>query len=148
MPESAKVFKYESVDFEEGKGSVSLCRTDVVSAHVQILKEGGDNNLHAHTGADGIWFVLGGCARVYEDEETVTAELRKHEGILIPHGVKYWFEQAGDEPLEIMHIVGRVPNVKSERINYTPVKESYHNIHTKTGVVDRAALTGTSHRAA
>ncbi len=136
MEARAKVFKYERPEFRpgRGKGSVSLCRTDVVSAGIQVITEGGENNLHAHTGADGIWIVLSGRAKFYEDEDVLTAELEKHEGILIPHGVKYWFESSGEEPLEILHIVGRVPNVKGERINYTPLKPSHPNYDTGHGI--------------
>ena len=124
MEARARVFKYEMPEIPpgRGKGSVSLCRTDIVSVGVQAVKVGGETNLHAHPGSDGIWLVLSGRARFYEDKDVVTAELGKHEGILIPHGVKYWFESASEEPLEIMHIVGRVPNFKGQtRINYAPI---------------------------
>ena len=118
----ATVFKYEAppIDPKRGKGHGSGCRTELLGVSFQTVREGGETNLHAHPGIDGVWFVLAGRARFYEDVETVTAELGAHEGILIPHGVKYWFESASDEPLEIMHITGRYPNAKRERINYTP----------------------------
>ena len=56
-----------------------------------------------------------------ENEDTIACELGKHEGVLIPHGVKYWFESVGDEKLEIMHITGHVPGTKQERLNFTPI---------------------------
>ena len=129
MAEKVKVehklqpFKYEKPDIREGrgKGSASLARTDVVGVSVQAVEVGGETNLHAHPGTDGIWFVLAGRARFYDDVESVACELGEHEGVLVPHGVKYWFESASEEPLEIMHITGRVPGAKSERLNYTPI---------------------------
>jgi mannose-6-phosphate isomerase-like protein (cupin superfamily) len=116
-------FKYETpvIDQHRGKGSTGLAKTDVVGASVQAVQNGGETNLHAHPGTDGIWFVLEGGARFYDDVESVACELHKHEGVLIPHGVKYWFESMGDEKLEIMHITGKVPGAKQERLNFTPI---------------------------
>ena len=51
----------------------------------------------------------------------MACELGKHEGVVIPHGVKYWFESMGDEKLEIMHITGKVPGAKQDRLNFTPI---------------------------
>ena len=129
MAEQVKVehklqpFKYEKPAIREGrgKGSAGLARTDVVGVSVQAVEVGGETNLHAHPGTDGIWFVLAGRARFYDDVESVACELGQHEGVLVPHGVKYWFESASEEPLEIKHITGRVPGAKSERLNYTPI---------------------------
>ncbi len=119
-------FKYEIPDIREGrgKGSVGLARTDVVGVSVQsVSKDGGETNLHAHPGTDGVWYVLAGKANFYDDVEHLACQLGPNEGVLIPHGVKYWFENAseGDDLLEIMHITGRVPGAKQERMNYTPV---------------------------
>ena len=129
MAEQVKVehklqpFKYEKPPIREGrgKGSVGLARTPVVGVSVQAVeRDGGETNLHAHPGTDGVWFVLAGRARFYDDVESVACELGQHEGVLVPHGVKYWFESASQEPLEIMHITGHVPGAKTERMNYTP----------------------------
>ena len=116
-------FKYEKPPIREGrgKGNVSLARTEVVGLSVQSVSDGGETNLHAHPGTDGIWFVLAGRARFYDDVDTVACELGPHEGVLIPHGVKYWFERAGDEDLEIMHITGHVAGAKEDRLNFTPI---------------------------
>ena len=115
-------FKYETppIDEHRGKGSVGLARTDVVGLSVQAVQNGGETNLHAHPGTDGIWFVLAGRARFYDDVEHLACELGPQEGVLIPHGVRYWFESAGDEKLEIMHITGQVHGAKQERLNFTP----------------------------
>jgi mannose-6-phosphate isomerase-like protein (cupin superfamily) len=115
-------FKYEKPPIREGrgKGMTYLTKTDVVGLSVQRVAEGGETNLHAHPGTDGIWFVLSGRARFYDGEDTVACELGPHEGVLVPHGVKYWFERAGEEDLEIMHITGQVPGAKNERLNFTP----------------------------
>ena len=61
---TARVFKYEKPAFGEGKQIVKLARTDRMLANLQVLKEGGDNNLHAHGHLDGFWMLLGGRARL------------------------------------------------------------------------------------
>jgi mannose-6-phosphate isomerase-like protein (cupin superfamily) len=95
-------------------------------ATIQVVKEGGETNLHAHPHLDGVWFVMSGRARFYSDEHTLAAELGPHEGILIPRGAKYWFESAGDEPLEIFQVeCADIPfrshdELMTERKDYTP----------------------------
>ncbi len=129
MAEAIKVehklqpFKYEKPPIREGrgKGMINLARTEIVGVSVQRVSDGGETNLHAHPGTDGIWFVLAGKARFYDDVDTVACELGPQEGVLIPHGVKYWFERVGQEDLEIMHITGHVPGAKDERLNFTPM---------------------------
>ena len=42
------------------------------------------------------------------------ADLKKHEGILIPQNFKYWFESASDEPLESC---ASLPGIRMPRTN-------------------------------
>ena len=83
---------------------VRLCRTDLLYSSVQVLKEGGENNLHAHNAQNGFWFVLSGRVRFYGAENKVLGEFGKHEGIHIPRGFYYWFESCGDETLELLQV--------------------------------------------
>lgn len=114
------VFQYQRPDLDHGKGTIFLGRTDILTGMIQVVREGGENNLHAHTATDGFWFVLGGRARFYGEDDVLLADLGRHEGILIPRGFKYWFESASDEPLEILRVGATVHGQKSERIDYTP----------------------------
>jgi mannose-6-phosphate isomerase-like protein (cupin superfamily) len=125
-----QICKYETPQ-TDGTGKVHsfLVRSDILSAGVQLVTEGGETNLHAHGGNDGFWFVLSGRARFYGEGDAVIAEVGKHEGILIPRGFPYWFEKAGDEPLEIMRVGATAQNEKSERINYTPLLERQAGRH-------------------
>lgn len=93
-----------------------LCLSDLLEADIQLVREGGANNLHYHTGQDGFFLVLDGSARFYDENEDVIAELDEREGILIPHGFRYWFEKAGDEPAEILHVAGVSDTLDDERI--------------------------------
>ncbi len=99
-----RAFKYESPVADRPRKTVWFPRTDHMLTAVQVITKGGEPALHSHTHLDGFWFVLKGRARFYSDEKTVFAELGQFEGVLVPRGVKYWFEQAGDEPLELMQI--------------------------------------------
>lgn len=122
MAGEPQIFRYETPSLRREKEVVPLCRTDILRAHVQVVREGGENNLHAHTGNDGFWMVLAGRARFYAEGDVPLAELGRNQGIAIPRGFKYWFESAGEEPLELLHVVAQVQNVRDERINYTPLK--------------------------
>jgi mannose-6-phosphate isomerase-like protein (cupin superfamily) len=99
-----RLVKYVKPDVAAGKAFVKLCRTDRMVGFVQVIAKGGENNLHAHRHADGLWFVLSGRVRFYGAEERVIGEFGRHEGVLIPRGCPYWFEAVGDETAEIMQI--------------------------------------------
>ena len=105
------------------KRGVNLWRSDIMGLGVQKAWEGGETNLHAHTGADSTWFVLAGKARFYGSDPTDPVELGVHEGVFIPMATPYWFESASDVPLEMMHQTVRDPEVKNERVNYEPLKD-------------------------
>src|SRR5919202_113753 len=95
-----QVFKYERPPLDRGKIVQRLARSDIMRANMQVLQEGGENNLHAHPNSDGFWLVLSGRVRFYGEGDVLLAELGQHEGILMPRGFKYWFESVGDEPVE------------------------------------------------
>ena len=75
-----------------------------------------------HTGEDAFWLVLSGAVKFYGEGDTVIADLKKHEGILIPRNFKYWFESASAEPLEILRIAARDQNAENKRVNIEALK--------------------------
>ena len=87
------------------KQITNLMRGDLVRLNVQIVKEGGENNLHYHTGGDTVWMVLKGAARFYGVGDKLLGEIGPNGGILLPGGSRYWFEKVGGEDLEILQIV-------------------------------------------
>ena len=107
-PPVAQPFRYQRPEVPDGplvgKFVVRLARTDRVLANVQVLKNGGETNLHTHHHLDGFWMVLKGRARFYTEGDEVVAELGPHEGVLIPRHYRYWFESVGDEVLEILQV--------------------------------------------
>jgi mannose-6-phosphate isomerase-like protein (cupin superfamily) len=120
-----KTFAYRKPGAEkdrDGKPMVkqiaNLVRSDLVRLNVQIVKEGGENNLHYHTGGDNCWMVLKGAARFYGAGDTLIGELGPHDGILLPGGSRYWFEKVGPEDLEILQIVCKESrDAKTQRVN-------------------------------
>ena len=94
---------------EQGKTSTRLVRTEFLNAGVQVIANGGETNLHAHSRSDEIWFVLNGEATFYGEGDTVVANLKRNQGLLIPHGTAYWFESASPENLVVMRFGAIVP---------------------------------------
>lgn len=123
MEQEVKLFKYQQPEFDGVKKSLMVCNSDLMRVHLQVVKSGGENNLHTHTGEDAFWLVLSGAVRFYGEGDKVIGELQKHEGILIPRGFKYWFESASDEPLEIIRVAARDQNVDNKRVNEAPPKQ-------------------------
>jgi mannose-6-phosphate isomerase-like protein (cupin superfamily) len=88
-----------------------------MKVQVQVVKDGGENNLHTHTGDDAFWYVINGAVRFYGEGDALIGEYKKGEGILIPRGFKYWFESAAQEPLEILRVTARDQNVENKRVD-------------------------------
>jgi mannose-6-phosphate isomerase-like protein (cupin superfamily) len=118
-----EVYKINPQIVAKGKNVTELVRTDLIRANVQVVTDGGETNLHAHTGMDATWTVLQGAATFYGKGDEVIAKLEKHEGILITRATPYWFESSGDEPLVILHVMAYQPGATAKRIDYTPRKE-------------------------
>jgi mannose-6-phosphate isomerase-like protein (cupin superfamily) len=106
------------------KQIANLMRGDLVRLNVQIVKEGGENNLHYHTGGDTVWMVLKGAARFYGVGDKLLGEIGPNGGILLPGGSRYWFEKVGADDLEILQIVCKEQrNAQTKRINLDQHKD-------------------------
>ncbi len=110
-----QTIKYERPQSDKVKDVNWLMRTDQVVAVVQVVKDGGENNLHYHTNADQVYFVLAGAVRFYGVGDALIGEAGPQQGIFIPGGSRYWFEKAGETDLEMLQLVFK--SGKSERIN-------------------------------
>lgn len=100
-------FSYKKpTEFTRKKMSMRLAQTDLVRASVQVIKEGGENNLHYHDKVDGMFTVLNGRVRFYGPENKVLGEFGKYEGLIIPKNARYWFESVGTEEAEVMLVQG------------------------------------------
>ena len=112
-----------------GKWSGGLhLRAGHLSAGAMVIsKHGGENNLHAHPDTDSIWIVISGKVRFHGMNDTLVAELGPVEGVSIPKGVPYWFENTEEEDAVIYHITARDPAILGKefhRVNFAPYKAS------------------------
>jgi mannose-6-phosphate isomerase-like protein (cupin superfamily) len=123
MSQEAKSFKYQTPEFEGVKKSMLICASDLMKVMVQVVKEGGENNLHTHTGDDAFWYVINGAVKFYGEGDRLIGEFKKGEGILIPRGFKYWFESSAAEPLEILRVTAKDQTVENKRVNLAPPKQ-------------------------
>ncbi len=120
MAQEAKIFKYQTPEFEGVKKSMMVCNSDLMKVMVQVVKDGGENNLHTHTGDDAFWYVMNGAVKFYGEGDKLIGEFKKGEGILIPREFKYWFES---EPLEILRVTAKDQTVENKRVNLTAPKQ-------------------------
>jgi len=126
-----RTFSYEKPDDAKDRDGhpmvkqiANLVRGDLMRLNVQIVKEGGENNLHYHTGGDTVWLVLKGGARFYGVGDKLLGELGPQGGILLPGGARYWFEKVGAEDLEILQIVCKESRAaQTARINLDQHKD-------------------------
>ncbi len=112
---SVPAIRGQSSIAETGKTSTRLVRTDHLNSGVQVVAQGGETNLHAHSSQDEIWFVLSGEATFYTVDDAVVARLGKHQGLLIPHNSPHWFESSSEENLVIMRFGASVPEAGPDR---------------------------------
>ena len=113
---SYQIFKYEKPsDMPGGKAIVQLAGSDIIRGRVQVVREGGENNLHSHRGMDGRWYLRSG--RFYVRATSLSASLGS-TAIPIPRGEQYWFESASDsEELEILQMAAFEKGTKAERVD-------------------------------
>jgi mannose-6-phosphate isomerase-like protein (cupin superfamily) len=99
-------FSYAKPDgLAAGKGMVALGRKDIVRGVVQVVKkDGGENNLHYHSGIASFWMVLKGRVRFYGPDDVVIGEFGPLEGTITPRFSRYWFENCGEGDLEILQV--------------------------------------------
>ena len=81
-----------------------LVRRPAMHVAVQRVYEGGENNLHYHTNVETIWWVLKGKCKFYGPGDVLIGEFNANEGVVTPRYSRYWFENGGDEDLELIQI--------------------------------------------
>jgi mannose-6-phosphate isomerase-like protein (cupin superfamily) len=137
-PRASIKFRYAKPPAQEtDKAIVDLGQTDIIRGAVQVVRKGGDNNLHSHTGMDGFWMVLKGRVRFYGPGNAVLGEFGPHEGIIMPRNAQYWFESVGDDVLEILQVVAFDRGVKNRRVDVEPQKFEVGGQQRFDGRIDR-----------
>lgn len=105
---------YKTPVVQGKRGVVNIVRSETMIAQVQVFKPGaGELELHSHTAMDGLWFVLRGTARFYGENDDDAIEVGPHQAVFVPRDAPYWFENAGDDLLELLQVESidrRIPN--------------------------------------
>jgi mannose-6-phosphate isomerase-like protein (cupin superfamily) len=129
--ENWATFSYAKPDgVSAGKGMVALGRKDIVRGVVQVVKKhGGENNLHYHTNTSSFWMVLKGRVRFYGPDDVVIGEFGPMEGTITPRYSRYWFENIGDEDLEILQVAA-FSSEKAEKSGRTDVSAQRFKVDT------------------
>lgn len=98
-----RFFSYKKPEkFERKKVTILAGQTDLLRGMIQVVTEGGENNLHYHAKVDAFWMVLKGRAKFYGPNDELLGEVGPHEGLVIPRNARYWFESSSDEHLEVL----------------------------------------------
>lgn len=131
-----KVLRYRAPEQVKGRRAfVPMVRSDTMLAVVQIIKEGGEQELHSHGGQDGFWFVLKGSVRFYGEGDVELAALGPHEGIFIPRNFLYWFEAVGDEVLELLQVESLDKTVQNTYYAPNPQPVGLASVYTPEGEI-------------
>src|SRR5207244_13401349 len=95
----------------EGQTMTLLAQASELKIHVKVHAPGWNGELvqHHHPHEDHMFFVLSGQAS-FKDEHGQLTKVRALEGIMLPKGVIYSFENTGQENLVILRagIVSRL----------------------------------------
>lgn len=121
--EGERSYSYSKPVSHGGKAMVRLARSEVIKSWVQVVKKhGGENNLHYHRNMDTFWMVLKGRVRFYGPDDKVIGEFGPHEGTITPQYSRYWFENVGDEDLELLQVAAYRSGADGARIDLSPQK--------------------------
>jgi mannose-6-phosphate isomerase-like protein (cupin superfamily) len=105
------------------KAHVKLAGTNSCRASVQVLNQGGENNLHYHPNMDLIYMVLKGRVQFYGPEGKLWGDYGPNEGLLLPENSRYWFKSVGEEEAWLLQIAGYPKGAEmSKRIPLEPAR--------------------------
>ena len=106
--------------FDAARAAIVLAETDLMRARVVVLKPGqGENNLHYHTRSDSFWMVIRGRAAFYGPDDEIIGEFGPMEGTTTPRFFRYWFKNAGEDDLEMLHIFAHAQPGKGQKTGRT-----------------------------
>jgi mannose-6-phosphate isomerase-like protein (cupin superfamily) len=102
------LFDVETTQVVRGH-SQAVARSGMMTVLVHRWATGGEVELHTHPFQDAAWTVIQGHVKFYGEADNVMAELSPHQGIFIPGGTYYWFENCGEEELVMTRVSTAVP---------------------------------------
>lgn len=100
----ATTFSLSTPLLSKGRSMDLLARTDLMTAHIKVYAEGGENAMHAHASEDHVFVVLDGQATFHIEQDGNVSVLDKHHGVMLPKGTHYWFQSSGDDNLVLLRV--------------------------------------------
>jgi len=88
---------------EQGRTNIVLGATRTLSVVLKTYASGGENELHAHTNEDHMFYILQGSA-TFHGPNGETRVVRQNEGIVLPCGSFYSFVADENEPLVMLRV--------------------------------------------
>jgi mannose-6-phosphate isomerase-like protein (cupin superfamily) len=104
------MFKLRAQMLKQGRTTELAAATDNMKVHVKVYASGGENGLHNHTDEDHFHLVMQGSARFYGPRGE-TVDCGQYEGIMLPAGAYYRFNATSDEPLVLLRVGCKTPEV-------------------------------------
>lgn len=102
-------FRLRAQLLDAGSESRVLGETPNLQMKIRVYAANeGENAMHAHYNQDHSFIVLQGAARFYGPRGEVW-DLGRNEGILLPEGTYYCFENAGADPLVVIRVAAMMP---------------------------------------
>jgi mannose-6-phosphate isomerase-like protein (cupin superfamily) len=114
-------FRYRKPENDRPKTITRLFTSDLMCGFIQVINEGGETTLHSHAAMDGLWMVLSGRARFYGEDNAIVGEYGPLEGLYIPRGVMYSFENVSEEPLQLLQVEGFAREQANQYSNYSGI---------------------------
>lgn len=134
----AHVFELSTPIITGGRSHMPLSRTELVSVGLNYYSPGRKNTLHTHPGEDHAFVVLEGEATFYDNHEKATV-LKKGQGIMLPEGWYYHFENSGEKALVLLRFSARKAKPQVTRIDTagrTRSEDSTEYVHVDGELVD------------
>ncbi len=115
---AAQTFEVKTPLLTGGRSIMPLARTGIMSVGLNYYSPGRKNSLHTHPGEDHAFVVLDGEVTFY-DKDNNAAVLKKGQGIMLPEGWYYWFENSGGKPLVLLRFSAWKQGRKVARVETT-----------------------------
>jgi len=114
----AFTFKLKTPLLAGGRSQIPLARTGNMSVALNYYSVGRKNTLHTHPGEDHAFIVLDGEATFYDKSDNATV-LKKGEGVMLPEGWTYCFQNTGGKPLALLRVSAWKEKPKVVRVDVT-----------------------------
>lgn len=110
LAKSAKptFFRMRTQLVDMGNTELPLAVGDNLWIKIKVYAQGGENHLHAHPYQDHSFIVLDGAC-CFHGPRGEKKMMKEKDGIFLPAGSYYWFEQVGKEPLVVLRIGACTP---------------------------------------